>query len=76
MTTPVIKVTAAKAVAAAIGTTLTAGTTALAAVQLAVEDGALSFDEISSTGLAIATAGATIYAVWKVRNTPTGDTTP
>lgn len=60
--------TAAKTVAAAIGTTLTAATVALAAVQVALDDGALDFAEYGTIVTALATAGATIYAVWRTPN--------
>lgn len=65
-----------KAVISAIGVTLTALTTAWAAVELAVADGAVSADEIGSTASAVAAAIGTIYAVWRVPNrvvTPSGD---
>lgn len=57
-----------KAVISAIGVTLTAVTTAWAAVELAVSDGVVSADEIGSTASAVAAAIGTIYAVWRVPN--------
>jgi hypothetical protein len=60
--------TAAKAKVAALGVTLTAATTALAAVQVALDDGALDFTEYGTIVTALATAGATIYAVWRTPN--------
>jgi len=64
------QITAAKAVAAAIGTTLTAITVAVAAVQVALDDGALDFTEYGTIVTALVTAGATIYAVWRTPNKP------
>lgn len=60
--------TAAKTVAAAIGSTLTALTTALAAVTLALSDDKLDFAEYGSLTTAAVTLGATIYAVWRTPN--------
>jgi len=60
--------TAAKAVAAAIGATLTAVTTALAAVTLALSDDKIDFAEYGSLTTAAVTLAATIYAVWRTPN--------
>lgn len=62
--------TAAKAVAAAIGATLTAATTALAAVTLALSDDKIDFAEYGSLATAALTLGATVYAVWRTPNRP------
>lgn len=57
-----------KAVISGIGTTLTAAATAWAAVEVATVDGALSVAEYGPLATAVATAAATIYAVWRVPN--------
>lgn len=62
------KLTPAKAIAAAIGTTLTALTTALATVQLVLADDAVDLAEVSTLAAAVVAAGATIYAVWRTPN--------
>lgn len=62
------QVTAAKTVAAAIGATLTAATTALAAVTLALSDDKIDFAEYGTLTTAALTLGATIYAVWRTPN--------
>lgn len=64
------EMTKAKAVVAGIGTTLTALTTALATVSVALSDDALDLAEISAVLTALLTAGATIYAVWRTPNKP------
>ena len=64
------KTTAAKAWVAAIGTTLTALTTALAAASLALADDALDLNEVSAIVTAAITAGATVYGVWRTENKP------
>lgn len=60
-----VKVTAAKAWVAGIGGTLTALTTGLAAVQLAVEDGSLGVDEVGSVTGALVLMAVTVYGVWR-----------
>jgi hypothetical protein len=72
-TLPEVKTGPAKAWAAGIGLTLNAFTMGNAAVQLAVEDGTLSFDEIGSVLLALSTMVTTIYAVWRVPNKPVNE---
>lgn len=64
------EMTKTKTVVAAIGTTLTAITTALAAVSVALADDAVDLTEVSAIATAVLTAGATIYAVWRVPNKP------
>ncbi len=64
------KTTAAKAWVAAVGTTLTALTTALAAVSLALSDDALNMNEVSAIITAALTAGLTVYGVWRTENKP------
>lgn len=60
--------TAGKAVAAAIGATLTALTTALAAVQVALDDGALDAAEYGTLTTAAVVLVGTVYAVWRTPN--------
>lgn len=62
------KLTAAKAWLAALGTTLTAVTTALATVQLVLSDDAVDLAEYSTLVTAAVTLAATVYAVWRVPN--------
>lgn len=62
--------TKAKTVAAAIGTTLTAITTALATLNIALDDDAIDLSEVAGIVTAVLTAGATIYAVWRTPNKP------
>lgn len=62
------KLTPAKAWVAALGTTLTAATTALAAVSLALADDAVDLTEVAALVTAAVTAGATIYGVWRTPN--------
>lgn len=62
------QMTAAKTVAAAVGATLTALTTALAAVQFALSDDKIDFAEYGTLTTAALTLGATIYAVWRTPN--------
>lgn len=64
------EMTKAKAVVSGIGITLTALTTALAAVSVALNDDALDLTEISAVLTALLTAGAAIYAVWRTPNKP------
>jgi hypothetical protein len=58
--------TAAKAVAAAIGVLITALTAALA-------DEVLDLNEIGQLIAVAVAAVGTVYGVWKTRNTPVGD---
>lgn len=58
----------AKAVVAAIGSTLTALTSALATVTLVLDDDAVDLNEISSLITAVVVLGATVWAVWRVPN--------
>lgn len=58
----------AKAVAAAIGSTLTAIGVALTVVQLAIGDGKLDAGEYASLFSTAVTLLGTVYAVWKTEN--------
>jgi hypothetical protein len=60
--------TKAKTWVAAIGTTLTVITTALATVSVALADDAIDLAEVAGIVTAVLTAGASIYAVWRVPN--------
>lgn len=60
-----IRVSAAKTWVAAAGTIVTALLTALAAVQLAVEDGSLGVDEIGSVAVAVIAAVSTVIGVFQ-----------
>lgn len=60
----------AKMYVAAVGTTLTAVTTALAVVSVAIGDDAVSMEEVSSIVTALLTMGLTVWGVWKVPNRP------
>ena len=62
------EMTAGKAVVAGIGATLTALTTALAAVQVALDDGALDAAEYGAVVTAGVVLVSTIYAVWRTPN--------
>ena len=68
--------TRAKAVAAGIGSTLVALSTAIASVQVALDDGALDAAEYGLIATAAVTLYGAVYAVWKVENkpVPTGPT--
>lgn len=59
---------------AAVGATLTAATTANAAVQLVVADGHVGLDEYGSLALAALSFGLTVWGVWRIPNDDT-DTT-
>jgi hypothetical protein len=59
-----------KAIAAAIGVTLTAAATAWAAVELALADGNVAFDEIGSVAAVVLAGVGTVRAVWLVNNPP------
>lgn len=60
--------TKAKAVAAAIGATLTAAMAAVATAVTVLDDGALDFTEYGLIATAVATLGGTVYAVWRTEN--------
>jgi hypothetical protein len=62
--------TSHKAWIAALGTTLTSITTALATVQLVLDDDAIDLAEYSTLATAGITLVATIYAVWRTPNRP------
>lgn len=62
------KTTNAKAWVAAFGATLTALTTALAAVSLALSDDTVDLAEVAGLVTAALTLGATIYGVWRTPN--------
>lgn len=68
------RTTKAKAVTAAIGTTLTALTTALASVNIALSDNKLDGSDYGSLALALVTLLSSIYAVWRVPNQPISST--
>lgn len=70
MTTPIVRTTAAKAWVSAIGTTLSALTTALTAVAIAVGDDAIDANEIGGLVVSTITLVSTVYGVWKVKNQP------
>lgn len=71
MTTPNLPVTKpTKAIVAGIGTTLTALTTALATVSVAVGDDVVDASEVGAIVTALITAGVTVWAVWRVPNLP------
>ena len=57
-----------KAWVAGIGATLTAVSTCLATVTLAVGDDAISFDEVSAITTAVLALAGTVVAVWRVPN--------
>lgn len=59
-----------KAIVAAIGATLTAFTTALASVNVALADNTLDASDYGSLALAGAVLLSTVYAVWRVPNRP------
>lgn len=65
-----IKTKPAKAIAAAIGGTLTAAATALATVQLVLADDAVDLAEYGTLATAVVTLVATVAAVWRVPNRP------
>ena len=58
----------AKAVVAAIGSTITALMTALATVSLVLDDDAVDVTEIGTLTTAVVALGLTIWAVWRVPN--------
>lgn len=70
MTTPSVPTKGTKAIVAAVGVTLTALTTWLAAVAVAVGDDAIDFEEIGALVLATLTLASTVYGVWRVPNEP------
>lgn len=63
-----MKFSKAKTVAAAIGSTLTAITVALAVVQLVLGDGKIDTGEVATLATAAVTLVSTVYAVWKTEN--------
>lgn len=65
---PVTKPT--KAIVAAVGSTVTALASGVAAVQLAIEDGSLSADEVGSVTAALVLLGLTVWGVWRTPNRP------
>lgn len=74
MSTPTyipIKTTAAKAYVAAVGSTLTALTTAVATASLVLDDDAVDLTEVSTIATAVVTLVATVYGVWWTTNKPT-----
>jgi hypothetical protein len=70
MTGPSVKTGPTKAIVAGLGATLTALTTALATVSLAVGDDAIDASEVGSLASAIVSLIVTIGAVWRVPNKP------
>lgn len=69
-----MKVTAAKAWAAAIGGTCTAILLFLGILNPALEDGEISTAEVVPLIAGIVTLASTVYAVWRVRNKPVTST--
>jgi hypothetical protein len=65
-----MKLTKAKAYAAALGATATALMTALATAQTVLDDGALDATEYGLIATAAVTLLGTVYAVWRVPNVP------
>lgn len=67
----------AKAWAAALGGTLAALTTFWAVLGPALDDGNLDAGEVGPLATAVVVLLGTVYAVWRVRNTPatSSDTT-
>lgn len=57
-----------KAIIAGIGTTVTAVSTFLATLSLAVGDDAISLEEVSSLVTAAVALGVTVYGVWRHDN--------
>jgi len=72
--TIIMRTTKAKAVVAAIGTTATAVTTALATVSVAVGDDAIDVTEVGSIFTAVVALVSTVYGVWKTTNRRVSDT--
>jgi hypothetical protein len=62
------KFTSHKAVVGAIGSTITAVSTAWAAVSLALSDDVVDLNEYGSLATAAVTLVGTVYAIWKVEN--------
>ena len=58
----------AKMWVAALGTTLTALTTALATVQLVLSDDKIDIGEYGTIAIAVVTLVTTVWAVWRVPN--------
>ena len=72
---PSVDVTAAKAVVAGIGATITALLGALTVVSVAVNDGQLDGGEIGGLITTAITLITTVYGVWKVPNQPVRNNT-
>lgn len=68
---PVVRTTAAKAWVAAVGATLTAASTAVATVSVAVGDDAIDAVEVGSIATALIVLVGTVWRVWATRNEPT-----
>jgi hypothetical protein len=66
----------AKAVVAAIGSTLTALSTAAATASVVLGDDKIDLGEISTITTAVVSLVATIYAVWRVPNQPAAEPAP
>jgi hypothetical protein len=66
----VVRTRKTKAVIAGVGSTLTALMTALATATVVLEDDAVDLSEITTITAAAVTLVATVYAVWRVPNTP------
>jgi len=60
--------TAVKAWVAAVGATATAVATAVAAVQVALDDGSLDIGEYGTVATAVLVLVATVYGVWRAPN--------
>lgn len=65
-----MELTAAKAIAAAIGATATAVGTAMATASVVLADDKVDFTEYGAITTAVATLIGTIYAVWRTPNRP------
>lgn len=57
-----------KAIAAGIGSTLTALSVALTVIQLVIDDGRVDVGEYTTLFTAAVTLVGTVYAVWKTEN--------
>lgn len=69
MTSPKLPpMTSVKAWVAALGVTLTAISTAVAAVQVALSDGSLDGGDVASIITAVVVASGAIYGVWRAPN--------
>ncbi len=65
-----VKTKPAKAVVAAIGTTLTALTTAAATASVVLDDDKIDLTEVSAITTAVVALVGTVYGVWKTVNRP------